>query len=91
MVPTMMHKLQMILRNLPGTFALPNPSDPATKVVVSIMIMMIPLVLAAEILATVCNLVLTPGSDTDERVGKALMIGSVGSVTFMLTGAFGLR
>jgi len=90
-VSTMTHKLSMIMRNLPAELSFPSPQDPATRIVLLIQVMIIPLVLVAEVLETVCSAVLTPGSDADESLGKAFMGGAILVIAFLLTGAFGLR
>ena len=87
----MSHKLAMILRNLPSALSLPSPDDPATQVVVTIQMMMIPLVLAGELLELLCGAVVEPGSAADETIGKGFMMASALIIAFLLSGAFGLR
>ena len=87
----MSHKLAMILRNLPSALSLPSPDDPATQVVVTIQMMMIPLVLAGELLELLCGAVVEPGSVADETIGKGFMMASALIIAFLLSGAFGLR
>jgi hypothetical protein len=80
----------MIVHQLPS-FGFPSFSETGTQYTVFVMLSLVPLVVLPEMVDRIVAAAVSPGSATDELVGRGVMGGSILGVCLLLTGAFGLR